>query len=152
MIPKKDEIYKHFKGDLYKIITVAQHSETGEQMVVYQGLYSDQPVFCRPLAMFVSQVDHEKYPDAAQKLRFELMEGTEEEPKEADPAILAFLDARTNQEKCNILASVHHRVTNEMIDTLAVVMDVVIEEGEVEERYRQLKACLDTIDKYEIER
>ena len=152
MIPKKDEIYKHFKGDLYKIITMAQHSETGEQMVVYQGLYGDQPVFCRPLAMFVSEVDHEKYPDATQKQRFELMEGMEEEAGEADPAVLEFLDAQTNQERRNILASLHHRITNEMIDMLAVVMDVVIKEGEVEERYQQLKKCLDTIDKYEIER
>jgi len=39
-----------------------------------------------------------------------------------------------------------------MINTLAVAMDVVIEEGEIQERYRQLKTCLDTIDRYEIER
>ena len=44
------------------------------------------------------------------------------------------------------------RITDEMINTLAVAMDVVIEDGNTEERYRQLKNCLDTIERYEIER
>ena len=74
------------------------------------------------------------------------------EEAEVDPMILEFLDAETVAQKRNILTGLHHRITNEMIDTLAVVMDVVIEEGEVEERYQQLKTCLNTIDKYEIER
>ena len=54
--------------------------------------------------------------------------------------------------KKNILAALHHRITDDMINTLAVVMDVVIEEGELEDRYQQLKTCLNTIDRYEIER
>ena len=149
MIPKSNEVYRHFKGNLYQIITIAIHSETEEQMVVYQGLYGDNPVYCRPLSMFMSEVDHEKYPEVTQKLRFERVE---EETVDIDPLVLEFLDAETVLDKKNILTALHHRITDEMITTLAVAMDVVIDDGNTEERYRQLKNCLDTIERYEIER
>lgn len=149
MIPKTNEVYRHFKGNLYQIITIAIHSETEEQMVVYQGLYGDNPVYCRPLSMFSSKVDHDKYPDVTQEYRFERVE---EEKEEVDPLILEFLDADSIIDKKNILTALQYRITDEMINTLAVVMDVVIEEGTTQERYRQLKSCLDTMERYEIER
>ena len=66
--------YRHFKGNEYEVIGVARHSETLEEMVVYRALYGDGGLWIRPLAMFLSPVDREKYPDAQQNERFALQE------------------------------------------------------------------------------
>lgn len=67
-------IYRHFKGDYYLTEDRATHAETGEECVVYRKLYGDGSLWVRPLALFLSEVDHEKYPDCPQKYRFELVE------------------------------------------------------------------------------
>lgn len=69
-----NRVYKHFKGNYYIVVDIATHSETKEQYVVYRRLYEDGTLWIRPLEMFLSEVDHEKYPDVKQKYRFELQD------------------------------------------------------------------------------
>lgn len=175
-IPKPHEIYKHFKGNLYQIVTIAQHSETGEQLVIYQAMYGDFKTYARPLAMFTSEVDKVKYPEVQQRFRFELQgadadrqtresaavsgaqtttqaaqAATAQEPT-LDPLVLEFLDADSYEQKLNILAGLHHRITDEMITTMAIACDIEVNDGETEERYEELKNCLLTMEKFECNR
>ena len=196
-IPKPQEIYKHFKGNLYQIVTVAEHTETGQQLVIYQAMYGDFKTYARDLEMFTSRVDREKYPDVTQEFRFELQgpesgrqsqeagaEGVspvpavepvpktetvsqvetvsqaepasvgaaDPEPSGLDPMVEEFLDTDSYEEKLNILAGLHHRITQDMITTMAVASDIEVEAGELEDRYLQLKNCLLTLEKYECKR
>lgn len=67
-------VYRHFKGDQYIVEDVAYHSETKEEYVVYRRLYGDGSLWIRQKEMFLSEVDHDKYPDVKQKYRFELQD------------------------------------------------------------------------------
>ena len=71
---KLGRVYRHFKGDLYLVEDIAEHSETREKMVIYRALYGEGLLYARPMKMFLSAVDTEKYPDVKQKWRFELIE------------------------------------------------------------------------------
>lgn len=208
--PKAGEFYRHFKNNLYQIVTVAKHSETGEELVIYQALYGDYGVYARPLTMFVSEVDHEKYPLVTQKYRFERVEvgqqkarrdfgslekieacpeqqvsdyasqavdevisatslvendvipenvATMESVEIAEewsedsglphPKLLEFLDADSFDDKYNVLVSMRDCVDDKLIDNIAVIMDVVIPEGELMVRYENLKQAIRTRQKYE---
>ena len=197
-IPKPHEIYKHFKGNLYQVTAVAEHTETGEQLVIYQALYGDFKAYARPLSMFVDRVDRKKYPDAGQEFRFQLQgpdaarqetefgqgdslreqpligredafetrqdifdsrpaagQGDTSEGQEEvclDPMLLEFLDSDSYEQKLNILAGLHHRITDEMLTTMAIACDIEINDGEIEERYEALRACLLTLERYECNR
>lgn len=194
-MPRAQEIYRHFKGNLYQVQAVAEHTETGEQLVIYQALYGDFKVYARPLDMFTGLVDREKYPDADQVFRFQLQgpeagrqtaqirdnpatislsemesagerenadapdltaegvsEMSETEEPAIDPLVLEFLDARTYEQRLNVLAALHHRITNEMITTMSLCCDIEVEGDDVEQRYEELKQCLMMKERFEIKR
>ena len=77
-----------------------------------------------------------------------------EEPEELtlDPGLLEFLDADTYTQRLNILTGMHHRITDQILTTMAMASDIELEEGDLESRYQSLKNCLLTLDKYEISR
>ena len=75
-----------------------------------------------------------------------------EEVLDLDPQVLEFLDADSYEERLNILAGLHHRITDDMITTMAVACDIEVPEGETEDRYASLKTCLLTLEKFECNR
>ncbi|MCR4600009.1 MAG: DUF1653 domain-containing protein [Acetatifactor sp.] len=184
-IPKPQELYRHFKGNLYQVLTIAQDSETEEKLVIYQALYGDFKVYARKLELFLSPVDRAKYPNVTQEYRFEkvelgrvakeipLQEAKTPEPKaepvalpktepkpaetaseeaDLDPLLVEFLDADGYEAKLNAMTALHHRITQDMITIMAVASDVEVAEGDLEERYEQLRNCLLMLDKYETNR
>lgn len=214
--PKSGEFYRHFKNKLYQVVGVATHSETKEKLVIYRALYGTFEIYARPLDMFVSEVDHVKYPEVAQKYRFEhvkILENGEVVSLEKDsaevvtayteanealhtseisnaetsssdemldnshvassiyadkpntasnneqhdisdhqgvnPKLMEFLDAETMEDKYNVLVSMRDDITDRLIDDMAVVVDVVVPEGDLMTRYDDLKFAIRTRQRYE---
>lgn len=180
-IPKPGQIYRHFKGHLYQIVTIARHSETLEALVIYQALYGDFQVYARPLHMFMSEVDKEKYSDVKQRERFELVRTANEitvdemytepmEQKAIEPAVQEevvhepkkipqldigveeFLDADSFEARLRIFTGMQHRLTDDMINIMAMSMDTEVPEGSLEDRIASLKNFLLMQVKYECNR
>lgn len=187
---RQGQFYRHFKNRLYQIVAVAEHSETGEKMVVYQALYGDYRVYVRPYEMFVSEVDRKKYPDAVQKYRFELVEMTKDgehteqrkpaaqkekmtaEPKtqtpdtkmqeqsaqnrsedgEVNPLLLEFLDADTLEEKMHLMVYNRNRMDENLLNSIAISLDLVVEKKTVQEKYDEILNCLSMMEKFECSR
>jgi len=150
MEPKIGSVYRHFKGNLYEVKAIAIHSETEEKMVVYQALYGDNITYVRPLDSFVSKVDKIKYPDADQEYRFE--EQKTDDTPDIDPMVMQFLETEDFEEKFTILGGLHHRITKDQIAVMAMSLDVIIDDSDLEDMYRQLKTCVDTRRRFETTR
>ena len=190
-LPRPNEIYRHFKGNCYRIMTLATETETRQTLVVYQALYGDYQMYARELSMFMSPVDKEKYPDVKQQWRFELVtfeasqqsptpyvgqtqqvttsqadqtkeytisaaeqkqESSAQESLQVDPMVMKYLDADTYEDKLQILVAMRERLTDEMINTMSIAVDVEIPPGEINDRYEQLKYCLVTRERFECNR
>ena len=167
-MPRAGEFYMHFKGKLYQIVTVAIHTETEEPLVVYQAMYGTFKTYARPLAMFLSEVDHEKYPDVQQTYRFqkvELCENSEaelvdevtaqenecdetEETADIEP-LLKFLDETDLHERLNILLQYRDQITETMLESMGMAMDCVLNGKTMEEKYYELDKVIRTKLQYE---
>lgn len=145
-LPRENEIFLHFKGKQYQIIGIAKHSETMEDMVVYRQMYGEGALYVRPLEMFMSEVDREKYPEVTQKYRFERVEQT------VDPGLLEFLDAETCKERIEILNRLRPRLTDKLLDIMSASMDIELKEGPVEDRCNDLIQCLGIRGRFETDR
>ena len=153
-LPQAGKIYRHFKGTYYRIICIARDSETLEEMVVYENRDDSGKKFVRPLSMFMSEVDHEKYPECRQKYRFEEEGGSSEVLSEEDrdtvsEDLMAFLDAEGNEAKLDVLQRIRLRLNDDIINAIALSLDTEVREGSIAERYEEINEYLLTMIRYE---
>ena len=178
-IPRPGEFYRHFKNRLYQVIAVAYDAETEQQVVVYQALYGDYRVWVRPLEIFLSRTDREKYPEASQEWRFErtvpegpaqdvsVPEGPAQDVSPEGPAqdvsavedsrtgtqvLLAFLDAETREEKKAALVSGMDRLTQRELDSIYMALDMPAQEGDVRAQVSGILSWMKTQERYESRR
>ena len=181
--PVEGQIYKHFKGSLYRIVTIAVHTETSDKLVVYQSIEKPERVFARPLDMFMSEVDRLRYPLVKAKYRFTLLVEAEETEEDSDseaeditepanttatasedddtakykedgelvldPYVEAVLDEKEFSKKIENFEFLRNKCTEEMLVTIAISLDIQLEEGSVEEKYAQILKTLRMHEKYE---
>lgn len=189
----KGGFYKHFKNKLYKAIDVVYHSETKEALVLYQALYGDFKLYVRPIDMFLSEVDHIKYPEVKAKYRFTLVdidaEGNVSEIEEdtasktsanagntakesvADETsansearednllvsntkrvgelVERFLDSKEYEDKLDALLLLRSNINDDLIDLFAESLDIVVDKGDLNTRFKSLKSVLEAHTKYE---
>ena len=164
-IPKEYDLYQHFKGNLYQVIAVAIHTEIEEELVIYRDIFDTTKVYARPMDVFQSKTDKKKYPGVKQEYRFEkviqaaddetLSSGdgiAEEEQADINPLLICFLEAETYEKKLDVLAGIREDVTVEMINNIAMSLDIELEKDSLQERYEEVKSCLITLEKYECNR
>ncbi len=160
-LPRPGQVYRHFKGNIYRIITLASHSETGEMLVIYKRDDDEEKSYARPLDMFMSEVDKKKYPDVRDKYRFTLcaddvlsdlgIEGGADTESGLNPLLEAFLDARSISEKVDRFYDLKKIADNEMLAAVASSLDIDIS-GTTEEKADEIMRALRAKEKYESNR
>ena len=208
--PVAGQIYKHFKGNLYKVLAVAVHTESEEKLVVYQSVENPDRVFARPLEMFMSDIDRFRYPLIRVKYRFTLVSEPEEETDEPlktkaaesetlqpsedtlaasipsseqeeetepsktevteeqsdddsavykdngelviDPYVERVLDEKEFSKKIEFFEMLRGKCTEDMLTTIAISLDIQLQEGSIEDKYSQILRTLKMHEKYETSR
>lgn len=164
--PKVGQIYRHFKGNVYEIVAIAKHTESDERLVIYKSGNENATVYARPLEMFLSEVDHEKYKDVEAKYRFTLLDSNKDEDsakaeitenagnngekdEKLNPLLEEFLDAELIEEKIEIYYKMRDVADRHMLSTIAVSLDIEITKDEVEEQYDEILGCLKMMGRFE---
>ncbi len=177
--PAAGEFYRHFKGNLYQIIGIARHSETLEQMVVYQALYGDYAWYTRPLDLFLSPVDKVKYPEVLQEYRFEKVQpgetakaperkeegitametkapvsggtvASDTDEETVRPEILRFLDAEDVAAKLKVLRELRMDLDESLLTTIELSLDLLPDDKEsLERRYEFVERTLEQRIRFE---
>ena len=208
--PVAGQIYKHFKGNLYKVLAVAVHTESEEKLVVYQSVENPDRVFARPLEMFMSDIDRFRYPLIRAKYRFTLVSEPEEETDEPlktnaaesetpqpsedtlaasipsseqeeetepskievteeqsdddsavykdngelviDPYVERVLDEKEFSKKIEFFEMLRGKCSEDMLTTIAISLDIQLQEGSIEDKYSQILRTLKMHEKYETSR
>lgn len=157
-IPKTGEVYRHFKGNIYKVVTLATNTETEEMMVVYEPYEGKGGAYARPLDMFLSEVDKEKYPEVTDKYRFTLLDENDEDAKESaaarglNPILTEFLDSETYEDKLDKFISMKGKVNADVLDYVAMSLDIVANAEDIEDKYDQILSKLKAMEKFECNR
>ncbi len=151
-IPRPGEFYRHLEGGLYQVAAVAEHTETGERLVIYQALFGNYGVYAAPLEAFMSETDAGRPLQGGQKRPFERVcpkeEGAEPEngPEEPEtggascggqepavsPLLTEFLDEEDFDRKMALLSALKKTVTQRELDILYEVLDLPPVSGDPE--------------------
>lgn len=167
------QIYRHFKGRLYQVIAVAKHTETGESLVIYQALYGTFKTYARPYEMFASEVDRSKYSaeEYPQQYRFEPVTQEQLENGAVTAAdnqlsysgdatgrkklqtgqefLIAFLETDSYREKLDILQAIGNDCTENIVNSMALSLDMGLKGNTVEECMEEIRQSLVLHMKYE---
>ena len=155
------EFYRHFKGNYYQIITLAHHSETDENLVVYQALYGEYKVCARPYDMFVSKVDKEKYSEVIQEYRFEKVEppflegnkveieNDKEKMNSETDKLMEFLDTKSMKRKIELLDIMKNDLNDNAVNVICISLDIPEVDGTLLEKYESIRRVLETKERYE---
>ena len=160
--PVEGELYRHFKGGLYRIVTIAQHTETSEGLVIYRSEEDPSKVWARPVVNFLSPVDKVKYPDATQDMRFEKVVAGQErkasqpatqaapeakaqtsETEGLDPEVEDFLDAKSSADRLHILSSLNHTTDENGMRTYTLSVHNSRFEYVSDEKIEEIKEALE---------
>ena len=141
--PEKDEIYRHFKGRKYRIICIAENTESGIEEVIYQGLYEPYKIYARDLDMFVSEVDRKKYPNEKQIYRFERIEKDEINNGDINNDLVSeFIDTDISEETAD-------KNTKEVSEDAGEKIKELIKEENKEENKEETKEIIKEFNKEE---
>lgn len=158
-IPKKGDIYRHFKGRKYRILDIAVCTETGEDMVVFETAEGTRRVFASFLETFLSPLDTAKYPHAEQKYRFELCRDAKDgellrlkRHGNTTSLILEFLDLNDNEDRIQFLQKHQAEIDARFLTAAAESLEFAENSDTIEERYAALMRFLKTKSRYESRR